>query len=137
MHSYHRVVRNQVELDALQTLANELGAAMRNAQLYAQAIQARAEAVQASLLRSRLLANVSHQLRSPLNVILGYTQAALAAPNPYGVALPAELLQDLSYIERSGAALERLIHNGGKIYFFIGLRFSVQRKGEGEGSEGK
>ncbi len=111
LHSYHRVVRNQVELDALQTLANEFGAAMRNAQLYAQAIQARAEAVQASLLRSRLLANVSHQLRSPLNVILGYTQSALATPNPYGAPLPPELVEDLSYVARSGADLERLIND--------------------------
>jgi signal transduction histidine kinase len=111
LHSHQRVVRNQAELDALQTLADELGAAMRNAQLYAQAIQARAEAVQAGLLRSRLLANISHQLRSPLNVILGYTQAALATPNPYDAPLPAELLQDLRYIERSGADLERLIND--------------------------
>lgn len=111
LHSHDRVVRNQAELDALQTLADELGAAMRNAQLYAQALQARAEAVQAGLLRSRLLANISHQLRSPLNVILGYTQAALATPNPYGVSLPPELLQDLNYIARSGADLERLIND--------------------------
>ena len=111
LHSADRVVRNQAELDALQTLADELGSAMRNAQLYAQALQARAEAVQAGLLRSRLLANVSHQLRSPLNVILGYCQAALATPNPYGVPLPAELLQDLRYIERSGADLHRLIND--------------------------
>lgn len=111
LHSHDRVVRNQAELDALQTLADELGAAMRNAQLYAQAIQARAEAVQAGLLRSRLLANISHQLRSPLNVILGYTQAALATPNPYGAPLPAELRQDLGYIERSAADLERLIND--------------------------
>jgi len=111
LHSQHRVVRNQAELDSLQTLANELGAAMRNAQLYAQAIQARAQAVQAGLLRSRLLAHVSHQLRTPLNVILGYCQAALATPNPYGAPLPAELRQDLGYIERSGADLERLIND--------------------------
>ncbi|HHY57131.1 MAG TPA: substrate-binding domain-containing protein [Chloroflexi bacterium] len=111
LHSHDRVVRNQAELDALQTLADELGVAMRNAQLYAQALQARAEAVQAGLLRSRLLANISHQLRSPLNVILGYTQAALATPNPYGVALPQELIQDLNYIARSGADLERLIND--------------------------
>lgn len=111
LHSHNRVVRNQAELDALQTLADELGAAMRNAQLYAQALQARTAAVQAGLLRSRLLANISHQLRSPLNVILGYSQAALATPNPYDVALPQELRQDLSYIERSGADLERLIND--------------------------
>jgi len=111
LHSLNRVVRNQAELDALQTLADEFGSAMRNAQLYAQALQARAEAVQAGLLRSRLLANVSHQLRSPLNVILGYCQAALATPNPYGVPLPAELLHDLRYIERSGGDLQRLVND--------------------------
>lgn len=111
LHSLNRVMRNQAELDALQTLADEFGSAMRNAQLYAQALQARAEAVQAGLLRSRLLANVSHQLRSPLNVILGYCQAALATPNPYAVPLPAELLQDLRYIERSGADLQRLVND--------------------------
>ncbi len=111
LHSKTRVLRNQAELDALQTLADEFGVAMRNAQLYAQALQARAEAVQAGLLRSRLLANISHQLRSPLNVILGYCQAALSKPNPYNVSLPTELLQDLTYIERSGADLERLIND--------------------------
>ena len=71
LHSQRRTLRNQAELDALQILADELGTAMRNAQLYAQAIQARADAVQAGLLRSRLFAHVSHQLRTPLNVILG------------------------------------------------------------------
>ncbi len=111
LHNQNRTLRNQVELDALQTLAAELGVAMRNAQLYAQAVQARAEAVQASLLKSRLLANVSHQLRTPLNVILGYSQAALATPNPYLTPLPAELIQDLHYIERSGADLQRLIND--------------------------
>src|SRR5690606_3312940 len=111
LHSLNRVVRNQAELDALQTLADEFGSAMRNAQLYAQALQARAEAVQAGLLRSRLLANVSHQRRSPLNGILGYCPAALATPNPYGVPLPAELLHDLRYIERSGGDLQRLIND--------------------------
>ena len=40
LHSQRRTLRNRAELDALQILADELGAAMRNAQLYAQAIQA-------------------------------------------------------------------------------------------------
>jgi signal transduction histidine kinase/AraC-like DNA-binding protein len=111
LHSFQRTLRSQVELDALQTLADELGTAVRNAQLYAQALQARVEAVQANLVKSRLLANVSHQLRSPLNVILGYCQAALSTPNPYGTPLPAELLHDLHYIERSGVDLQRLIND--------------------------
>jgi signal transduction histidine kinase/AraC-like DNA-binding protein len=109
LHSQHRTLRNQAELDALQTLADELGTAMRNAQLYAQAIQARAEAVQADLQRTRLLAHVSHQLRTPLNIILGYCQSALAAATNKSPAPTDQLVEDLRYIERSGFDLQRLI----------------------------
>ncbi len=108
LHSHRRTLRNRAELDALQSLADELGTAMRNAQLYAQAIQARAEAVQAGLLRSRLFAHVSHQLRTPLNLILGYCQSALAAARA-GDDLPAQALaDDLACIEHSGFDLQRL-----------------------------
>ena len=109
LHSQRRTLRNQAELDALQILADELGTAMRNAQLYAQAIQAQAEAVQAGLLRSRLFAHVSHQLRTPLNVILGYSQSALEAAKTDDGMKARELADDLQYIEHSGFDLQRLI----------------------------
>lgn len=109
VHS-NRVRRHmQADLDALQSLADELGIALRNAQLYAEALSARAEAERASHLKTRLLANVSHDLRAPLNVILGYSQAALAEPNPYDVALPDSLRADLQHIFQSGAHLGRLV----------------------------
>jgi signal transduction histidine kinase/AraC-like DNA-binding protein len=109
LHSQRRTLRNQAELDALQILADELGTAMRNAQLYAQAIQARADAVQAGLLRSRLFAHVSHQLRTPLNVILGYSQSAVEAATADDDLRARELVDDLQYIEHSGFDLQRLI----------------------------
>ena len=109
LHSQQRTLRNQAELDALQILADELGTAMRNAQLYAQAIQARADAVQAGLLRSRLFAHVSHQLRTPLNVILGYSQSALEAARADDDMRARQLADDLQYIEHSGFDLQRLI----------------------------
>jgi signal transduction histidine kinase/AraC-like DNA-binding protein len=109
VHS-HRVHRHmQADLDALQALADELGIALRNAQLYAEALSARAEAERASHLKTRLLANVSHDLRAPLNVILGYSQAALVEPNPYDIELPNELRTDLQHIFHSGAHLGRLV----------------------------
>ncbi|GIK75540.1 MAG: hypothetical protein BroJett021_45280 [Chloroflexota bacterium] len=109
VHS-NRVRRHmQADLDALQSLADELGIALRNAQLYADALSARTEAERASHLKTRLLANISHDLRAPLNVILGYSQAALAQPNPYDAALPDALRTDLQHIFQSGAHLGRLV----------------------------
>jgi signal transduction histidine kinase len=42
--------------------------------LYAEAVQARAVAEKADQLKTRWLANVGHELRAPLNFILGYSQ---------------------------------------------------------------
>ncbi len=99
------------ELAGLQSLADQLGIAMRNAELYSSAVEAGAVAAKADRLKSRLLANVSHELRTPLNVILGYSQSALSSPNPYDADLPAALLGDLRQIYRSGEHLIRLIND--------------------------
>ncbi len=111
LHSRQLRRHTRIELDALQSLADQLGVAMRNTELYADALAARAEAEKANHLKTRLLANISHQLRTPLNVVLGYSQAALSEPNPYGTALPKELIHDLGYIRNSGEHLVRLIND--------------------------
>src|SRR5207245_10799508 len=79
--------------------------------LRAQALPARRQAEDADRLKTRLLANVSHELRAPLNVILGYSQAALAAPNAYRAKLPPALRSDLERIYASGDHLRRLIND--------------------------
>ena len=71
----------------------------------------RRQAEDADRLKTRLLANVSHELRAPLNVILGYSQVALAAPNAYGVELPPALRRDLERIYASGDHLRHLIND--------------------------
>ncbi|MFN8472319.1 MAG: substrate-binding domain-containing protein [Anaerolineae bacterium] len=111
LHSWRQAVHQRQELVGLQSLADQLGIAMRNAELYEEAVQARAVAEKADQLKTRLLANVSHELRAPLNVILGYSQSALTIPSPYGVSLPGELRRDLRHIYDSGEHLMRLIND--------------------------
>ncbi len=111
LHSRRLRRHTRIELDALQSLADQLGVAMRNTELYADALAARAEAEQADRLKTRLLANISHELRAPLNVILGYSQTALSLPSPYEQELPANLLSDLRRIDESGQQLVRLVND--------------------------
>src|SRR5688572_16844255 len=111
LHGCQPAQHTRQELIGLQLLAEQLGIAIRNAELYAQALQARAIAEKADQLKTRLLANVSHELRTPLNIILGYSESALANPNPYNVELPHALQRDLSQIYNSGEHLLRLIND--------------------------
>ena len=111
LHACQPAQHTRQELIGLQVLAEQLGIAIRNAELYAQALQARATAEKADQLKTRLLANVSHELRTPLNIILGYSQSALANPNPYDIELPPALQHDMGQIYNSGEHLLRLIND--------------------------
>ncbi|MFL5807015.1 MAG: ATP-binding protein, partial [Roseiflexaceae bacterium] len=111
LHSRRATQHSRQSLASLQVLADQLGIAMRNAELYEEALKARDAAEKADQLKTRLLANVSHELRTPLNVILGYSQSALATPSPYNAELPPALLHDLQHIYRSGEHLIRLIND--------------------------
>jgi signal transduction histidine kinase/AraC-like DNA-binding protein/CheY-like chemotaxis protein/ABC-type sugar transport system substrate-binding protein len=111
LHSRQSTLRTRQELVGLQSLADQLGIAMSNANLYGEALKARVAAEKADRLKTRLLANVSHELRTPLNVILGHTQAGLNSPNPHNVDLPPGLQNDLQHIHRNAEHLLRVIND--------------------------
>ena len=111
LHSHSFRSHSPIELEALQSLADQVGVAIRNAELYAEAVEAYQRAEQANHLKSRLVANVTHALRAPLNVILGYSHSALSSPNPYAIDLPHELVKDLRHIQHSGEHLLRLFND--------------------------
>ena len=111
LHSYQTKAHLRLELIGLQSLADQLGIAMQNAELFDDALRARERAEKADRLKTRLLANVGHELRTPLNVILGYSQSALAVPNPYSLEFPPELRCDLERIYHSGEHLLHIIND--------------------------
>ena len=61
-------------------LRNNLSSALQGAMLFQEIQQARLDAEKADRIKTRLLANVSHEMRTPLNIITGYTQDALQKP---------------------------------------------------------
>ncbi len=109
LHSHNIGQHTRQELAGLQTLANQLGIALRNAELYSQAVEAQAAAEKADQLKTRLLANVSHELRTPLNVILGYTQGILEDVGESEVKQLEDLSDRLVPVQHNAEHLRRLI----------------------------
>lgn len=66
---------------------------------------ARLAALEANAARGRLLAKVSHEVRTPLNGVLGLTQSLLLQP------LPDAVRHDLDLIHQSGTGLVSLIND--------------------------
>lgn len=68
--------------------------------------QARQSAEAANRAKSRFLANISHELRSPLNTILGFTRLLAQAPE-----LPESVREDLGLVLNSSERLHDLIND--------------------------
>lgn len=88
LNSTHERQFNDAEIQLIQNVASAVTQALENAQLYTavqqelaerraaeQALaQARDKALEASRLKSELVAKVSHELRTPLTAIIGFTE---------------------------------------------------------------
>lgn len=74
LHAFKVIHCTREHLLGLQSLADQLGVALRNLKLYQEVVQAKAVAEKAEQLKTRLMANVSHELRNPLQIILNYAE---------------------------------------------------------------
>ena len=72
-------------------------------------IVARREAELARALKAKFVATVSHELRGPLNLILGFSRMMALSPEKYGEPLPATYHADIDAIYRNSQHLAALV----------------------------
>ncbi|MCC7354083.1 MAG: response regulator, partial [Anaerolineae bacterium] len=72
---------------------------------------ARAIAEEAQKAKSAFVAQVSHEFRTPLNMIIGLTDLLVESPGVYGRKLPAALLEDLEIVHRNCEHLASMIND--------------------------
>ncbi len=91
-------------------MRSNLSSALQGAMLFQEIQQARLDAEKADRIKTRLLANVSHEMRTPLNIIMGYTQNALTPGADEG-GLPSALRADLLQIQSNAEHQLRVIND--------------------------
>lgn len=91
----------------LSTIATNVGTVMHNAQLYSEARLARAEAEKANKAKSAFLVNMSHEFRTPLNAIIGFTR--IVQRKSEGL-LPEKQIENLQKVLISSENLLALIN---------------------------
>lgn len=96
----------QADQELMEGVASQLAVAIENARLYAAAQQALAQAEEANRAKDAFLAMVTHELRSPLNAMLGWTHLLLTRDVDEKTRRHA-----LEVIEQSARSQSRLIED--------------------------
>ena len=61
--------------------------------------------------KARFAANVSHELRTPINLIVGFSEVMILAPEVYEQPLPASYRADIQAVYRNARHLQHLIND--------------------------
>ena len=61
--------------------------------------------------KARFAANVSHELRTPINLIVGFSEVMILAPEVYDQPLPAAYRADIQAVYRNARHLQHLIND--------------------------
>lgn len=97
--------------EVYEVLRGYISSALKGALLVQEARRARALAEKADRIKTRLLANVSHELRMPLHIILGNTKAALDRSAKAATASSRALSNTIQHIQSSAEHQLRLIND--------------------------
>ncbi len=111
LQSSQPIRRPSLEIGGLKLLASQIGIVIQNADLYQEALQARSTAERANQLKNRLMANVGHEMRTPLNSILGFSQSIQKQLDQAQVLSVEDLKQDIFHIYKSGEHLMFMIND--------------------------
>lgn len=115
--SFHHYWRAQALLETsrerkaeLQRVQDELMLANWQLRLTSERLEVmRSAADGAREAKEAFVAKVSHEFRTPLNMIVGLTDLLLETPEIYGDPLPSSLLEDVSIVQRNTRHLTELI----------------------------
>lgn len=112
------MVFDTANLNVYGAIVQQLGSALNTVRLYRQATEARRMAEEANRLKSRFLSTISHELRAPLNLIVGLSRLILEESDEGTTKIPEATRRDIERVH------EYAQHVGGLIGDVIDLASS-------------
>ena len=112
--AYERSQRNERQLEerrgdlrkALKSLEEAMARSERTNELLK---VVRTEAESAKRLKQQFAQTISHEMRTPLNLVIGFCELMAESPDYYGGSLPVPYLRDLMVVHRNASHLRKLV----------------------------